>query len=62
LIKSAEMAATALIILTGPLLRNIGKWPGNYPMFLRQADRFGVQVRRRTNTILPMPMRTFLWM
>ncbi|MBU7579422.1 MAG: class I SAM-dependent methyltransferase [Porphyrobacter sp.] len=45
LIKLADFVATALIIVTGPLLRIIGKWPGNYPMFQRQADRIGVQVR-----------------
>lgn len=45
LTKLTDIAATALVLVTGMLLRIVGKWPGNYPMFQRQADRIGVQVR-----------------
>ncbi len=45
LIKFADIVAAVLITLTGPLLRVVGKWPGNYPRFQLQADRIGVQLR-----------------
>jgi hypothetical protein len=40
-----DIVAAAVVTIGAALFRTVGKWPGNYPLYLRQADRVGVHWR-----------------
>jgi hypothetical protein len=40
-----DLMAFFAITLAAPLFRAVGKWPGNFPIYLRQADRLGFHLR-----------------
>lgn len=41
--KFVDFVATGVVTLGAPLFRTVGNWPADYPLYLRQADRVGVQ-------------------
>jgi hypothetical protein len=43
--KVVDLIAAGVVTAGAPLFRTVGNWPGNYPLYLRQADRSGVQWR-----------------
>jgi hypothetical protein len=40
-----DLVAAGVVTVGAPLFRAVGNWSGNYPTYLRQADRVGVQWR-----------------
>jgi hypothetical protein len=40
-----DLVAAGVVTVGAPLFRTVGNWSGNYPTYLRQADRVGVQWR-----------------
>lgn len=40
-----DVVAAAVVTAGAPLFRAVGNWPGHYPLYRQQADRFGVQWR-----------------
>lgn len=43
--KAIDLLAAATVTIGAPLFRAVGNWPGAYPLYLRQADRAGIQWR-----------------
>jgi len=43
--KIVDVMAAAVVTVGSPLFRPVGNWPGNFPLYLRQADKVGVQWR-----------------
>lgn len=43
--KIVDVIAAGTVVAGAPLFRAVGNWPGQYPIFRRQADRVGVQWR-----------------
>jgi hypothetical protein len=40
-----DVVAAGVVTVGAPLFRTVGNWSGNYPAYLRAADRVGVQWR-----------------
>lgn len=43
--RIADLVAAAVVTVGAPLFRAVGNWPAAYPLYIRQADRVGVQWR-----------------
>jgi hypothetical protein len=43
--KLVDILAAGVVTLGAPLFRTVGNWQGHYPLYRRQADRFGIQWR-----------------
>lgn len=43
--KLVDVVAAGVVTAGGPLFRTVGNWPGNYPLYRKQADRMGVHWR-----------------
>lgn len=43
--KIVDLVATGVVTIGSPLFRKVGNWPGDYPIYRKQADRLGVQWR-----------------
>lgn len=61
--KIVDILAAVVVTVAGPLFRTVGNWPGNYPLYRRQADRAGVHWRsthyyQPTYTLEDLPAKT----
>ncbi|MFN3990573.1 MAG: class I SAM-dependent methyltransferase [Erythrobacter sp.] len=43
--RLVDLLAAGVVTAGAPLFKKVGNWPGNFPIYLRQADRLGIQWR-----------------